>query len=275
MMIRIAVVLLLAGIVLSKKPVLQLCEKPQTDMTCMMMCELTDDNGQSVTIYHNETEVAACSNENTCIKKDTAYTDFMISSVSHGNMTMIHFSIKSLNITTNEGKWRCCHGSNSCDEKDLKIYSKPTTCHLMKVGDGENATLECHVNCAYPQVQVQLLIDNKATTEMFTKTDGDSANCEYPEEKSLTYTWPVTFKSGASYTCECSVAAIGWTSSGMLEKKKDPSGANITIIVAIVAIVVFVIIAIVIAIILIKKRRNAKGGARVPTKEPEGEREEL
>ena len=274
MMIRIAVVLLLAGIVLSKKPVLQLCEKPQTDMKCMMMCELTDDTVQPVTIYHGHTEVAACTIEKICIVKDTAYTDSMISWDSRDNMTMIHFSIKSLNITTNEGKWRCCHGSNSCDEKDLKIYSKPTTCHLMKVGDGENATLECHVNCAYPQVQVQLLIDNKATTEMSTNTDGDSANCKYREEKSLTYTWPVTFKSGASYTCECSVAAIGWTSSGMLEKKKDPSGANITIIVAIVAIVVFVIIAIVIAIILIKKRRNAKGGARVPTKDPD-EREEL
>ena len=105
------------------EPVLQLCEKPQTDMKCMMMCELTDDNVQSVMIYHGQTEVAACSNENTCIVKDTAYTDSMISWDSHDNMTMIHFSIKSLNITTNEGKWRCSHGSNNYDEKDLKIYS--------------------------------------------------------------------------------------------------------------------------------------------------------
>ena len=56
---------------------------------------------------------------------------------------------------------------------------KPTTCDLMKVGDGENATLKCHVNCAYPQseVQVQLFIDNKPTTEMPTMTDGDVSYC--------------------------------------------------------------------------------------------------
>lgn len=278
MMTRIAVVLLLAGIVLSQKPVLKLCGKPQTDMRCKMMCKLTVDTVQPVKIYHGQTEVAACTDQNTCIVKEDAYTDSMISWDSHGNMTMIHFSINSLKITTDEGKWSCSHGHMSSEEQDLKIYSKPTTCDLMKVGDGENATLKCHVNCAYPQseVQVQLFIDNKPTTEMPTMTDGDSKNCEHSEEKSLTYTWPVTFKSGSSYKCKCSMAAIEWTSSGMLKNKNEPSGFSITIIVAIAIVGVFLIIAIVIAIILIQRRRKAsKGGARLATKEPEGEREEL
>jgi hypothetical protein len=88
-----------------------------------MTLELTDDTVQPVTIHHGHTEVAACTIEKICIVKDTAYTDSMISWDSRDNMTMIHFSIKSLNITTNEGKWRCSHGSIRSDEKDLKIYS--------------------------------------------------------------------------------------------------------------------------------------------------------
>ena len=105
------------------EPVLQLCEKPQTDMKCMMVCELTDHTDQLVTIYHGQTEVAACANENECQVKDAAYSDSMISWHSHGNMTMVHFSIKSLNIPTNEGKWKCSSGSISSDKKHLTIYS--------------------------------------------------------------------------------------------------------------------------------------------------------
>lgn len=95
-------------------------------MKCMMMCKLTVDTVLPVKIYHGPTEVAACTDQNTCIVEDNAYTDSMISWDSHGNMTMIHFSIKSLKITTgttDEGKWRCSHGSISSDEQDLKIYS--------------------------------------------------------------------------------------------------------------------------------------------------------
>lgn len=90
-------------------------------MKCMMMCKLTVDTVQPVKIYQGPKEVAECTDQNTCIVKDNTYTDSMISWDIHGNMTMIHFSIKSLKIT-DEGKWSCYHGSSS-DKQDLKIYS--------------------------------------------------------------------------------------------------------------------------------------------------------